>query len=41
MTPAEIKLLEDLLAYKRDFLAKRQETLKELAALSQDLEMGY
>src|SRR3954467_14579062 len=30
-------LLEDLLAYKRDFEAKRHETLDELAALSQDL----
>src|SRR5262249_5530517 len=34
-------LLADLLAYKPDFLAKRQEALKELAALSEDLDMGY
>jgi excisionase family DNA binding protein len=32
---------EDLLAYKREFLAKRHATLDELQALSQDLDMGY
>jgi excisionase family DNA binding protein len=32
-------LWDDLLAYKRDFLARRRAALEELAALSQDLDL--
>lgn len=34
-------LLEDLMAYQRDRDAKRHDALDELAALSQDLDLGY
>lgn len=34
-------LLEDLLAYKREFQARRKASLEELAGLSQDLRLGY
>jgi excisionase family DNA binding protein len=33
--------LEDLLAYEREFQGRRQAALSELAALSQDLGLGY
>jgi excisionase family DNA binding protein len=33
--------LADLLTYQREFQAKRQAALEELAALSQDLDLGY
>jgi excisionase family DNA binding protein len=33
--------LEDVLAYKNEFLKRRQASLAELAGLSQDLGLGY
>lgn len=33
--------LADLLTYKHEFLARRQEALGELAAISQELDLGY
>ncbi len=33
--------LEDLLTYKQEFHSRRQAALSELAALSQDLKLGY
>ncbi len=33
--------LRDVLAYKQELLARREKSLEELAALSQELKMGY